>query len=64
MQLSEYKVDNQTNKDLNKINEQVVPEEIRESIADVQLPPSLLEKVQNEEPKRESLLTKGEENNE
>ena len=32
-------------KDLNKINEQVVPEEIRESIADVQLPPSLLEKV-------------------
>ena len=51
-------------KSVNNISEQAVPKEIRQQIDEVEISPSLLEKVQNEKPQRESLLSKGEENNE
>ena len=51
-------------KAVNNVSEQAVPKEIRQQIDEVEISPSLLEKVQNEKPQRESLLSKGEENNE
>jgi hypothetical protein len=44
-----------------KVSDAAVPKDVREMIADVELEPSLLARVQKESQPRESLLEKGEE---